>query len=319
MNNVKGSVRSFRSNSSQKSSVTFVEPCEPRRLCAGEPVVTDVFVSSTAWATNFFTFLNTSGQGSSTAGYRLNAADHADELPWINLNKVSIRFNENVNVAADDLVIRGISFATYPTSAFAYDATTSTATWTITAAAFVNDKLLLDLDADAGTGVTDTSGNQLDGEWANPAASPSTPGGADTFPSGNGTAGGDFRFRLNVLPGDANRSGGSVIGSDVTLVRNNQNFSPGSAGYTVFRDVNGSATIIGSDVTAVRNRQGLSLPAGEPTAPASLAGRFAFATVTATPQDEDDRQSRLPDGEVWSWFANVPSYPFRMSLRAARA
>ena len=239
------------------------------------PTVTDVFVSGTTWAANFFTFLNTSGQGDNVAGFRLLAADHGDELPWVNLNEISVRFSENVNVAADDLVIRGVNNATYPlaaSNAFTYDQFTFTATWTIAAAAFANDKILLDLDADAGTGVTDINSNQLDGEWTNPATTPTPiPGGSDTFPSGNGTPGGDFRFRLNILPGDANRSGGSVIGSDVTLVRNNQNFSPGSAGYTVFRDVNGSATILGSDVTAVRNRQGLSLPAGEPMVPTLVA------------------------------------------------
>jgi hypothetical protein len=34
-----------------------------------------------------------------------------------------------------------------------------------------------------------------------------TGGGADTYPSGDGTAGGDFLFRINLLPGDVNRDG----------------------------------------------------------------------------------------------------------------
>ena len=220
----------------------------------------------------------TPGSGRRPSGWRSRTCG-ASSRRTSRLNKVSIRFSENVNVAADDLVIRGINFLAYQTTNFTYDQFTFTATWTLTAASFNNDKVLLDLDADAGTGVTDINTNPLDGEWTNPASSPSTPGGADTFPGGNGVAGGDFRFRLNVLPGDVNRSGGSVIGSDVTLVRNNQNFSPGSAGYTIFRDVNGSATILGSDVTAVRNRQGLSLPAGEPGVPAPASGASVVTAV----------------------------------------
>ena len=230
------------------------------------PVVTQVFVSGTAWNANFRNFLGTSGAGESAFGFRILATEQTDELPWINLNKVSIRFGENVAVAADDLVVRGINNLTYPLAAtnnFTYDAATSTATWTLATTGIINDKVLLELDADA-AGVSDVAGSRLDGEWTNPVAPAVS---ADTYPSGDGTAGGDFLFRFNVLPGDVNRSGGSVIGSDVTLVRNNQNFSPGTGGYTIFRDVNGSASILGSDVTAVRNRQGLSLPAGEPSVP----------------------------------------------------
>lgn len=229
------------------------------------PTVTNVFVSSTGWNAPFFNFLASSGAGDATYGYRINAAEQTDELPWVNLNRISVRFSEDVLVAADDLAVIGVNVPLYalaPTGAFTYDPVTFTATWTL-AGSVANDKLLLNLDADAG-GVSDAAGNALDGEWTNPVAPAIS---ADTFPSGDGTAGGDFRFRLNVLPGDVNRSGGSVLGSDVTLVRNNQNFAPGQAGYTIFRDVNGSGSILGSDVTLVRNRQGLSLPTGEPLIP----------------------------------------------------
>jgi hypothetical protein len=113
--------------------------------------------------------------------------------------------------------------------------------------------------------VTDVNGNALDGEWTNP--TPPDVGSADSFPSGDGTAGGDLGLRLNVLPGDVNRSGGVVSGTDVTQTRNAQGLNPTSGGlYTIFKDVNGSASITGTDVTNVRNNQGLSLPGGEPVA-----------------------------------------------------
>jgi hypothetical protein len=146
---------------------------------------------------------------------------------------------------------------------FTYNATTFTATWTLAAAGtFANaDKLLLRLDDAL---VADANGNVLDGEWANPPETdPVTAGGSDSFPSGDGTAGGDFAFRLNVLPGDVNRSG-TIFGNDVTLTRNAQGSTPGDGIYSIFRDVNGSATIFGNDVTLVRNRQGTTLPEATP-------------------------------------------------------
>ena len=167
------------------------------------------------------------------------------------------------------MAVYGVAVSQYAFApgTFAYDAATCTATWTLTTAVGA-DKLLLALDADIVTGPGNVA---LDGEWTNPPVG--NPGGSDSFPSGDGSAGGDFAFRLNVLPGDVNRSGGVVSGTDVTQTRNAQGSPPGGVGslYTIFKDVNGSASITGTDVTNVRNSQGLSLPAAEPTAPASLA------------------------------------------------
>jgi subtilisin-like proprotein convertase family protein len=124
------------------------------------PSVTDVFVSGTSWSNSFLSFLGApGGQGDAAAGFRLTAAGHADELPWTNVNAFSVRFSEHVNVAADDLVVRGVRTATYPAGAFLYDRATFTATWRLTLAGELRDKLMLDLDADAGTGVTDAAGN----------------------------------------------------------------------------------------------------------------------------------------------------------------
>jgi hypothetical protein len=199
-------------------------------LAPPAPAVTDVFVSGSTWSPGFLNFLLTTGVGDGTYGYRIPAADQLNELPWTNLDRVSIRFDGPVNLAAGDLVVRGVNLSTYAlaaTNGFTYDAATFTATWML-AAPVGADKLLLDLESPA--------------------------------------AGLDFSYRLYVLPGDVNRSGG-VLGSDVTLVRNAQNILPGSAGYTIFLDVNGSGSILGSDVTLVRNRQGFSLPTEEPVEP----------------------------------------------------
>ena len=192
-----------------------------------DPLVTRVFVAGSTWTQAFRGHLQQVSLGETAFGFAIDPAAAADELPWTNLNQVSLRFSQNVSVAQGNLVVTGLNAATYAVSAFAYDAATFTATWNLNTSGIANDKLLLTL-------------------------------------TGAATA----TVRLNVLPGDVNRSGGSVIGSDVTLVRNAQNSPPGGVNslYTIFKDVNGSGSILGSDVTAVRNRQGLSLPAGEPAA-----------------------------------------------------
>lgn len=230
-----------------------VETLESRALLSGSPAIVSVFVNSASWTTNFKDFLQSSGVGSSTLGFRIDAGMPTDELPWTNLNQFSVRFDQDVNVALNDLVVRGGQVPVYEfaeTNPFAYDPATFTATWTL-ASPVANDKLLLDL----------TNVN-----------------------------GANFAFPLSVLPGDVNRSGGSVTGSDVTLVRNAQNFSPGSSGYSIFKDVNGTGSILGSDVTLVRNAQGTSLPAYDlvPLAPLHVnAGGSALTDSLGRAFDAD--------------------------------
>src|SRR5206468_2162311 len=123
----------------------------------------------------------------------------------------------------------------------AYDAPTRTATWTL-GRAIGSDRVVLrlrsDAGADANTGVS-AGGEPLDGEWAD---------GADAYPSGDGTAGGDFAFRVNVLPGDVNRDG-VVNAQDLGRVRARQQTRAGSSAaatavdYGAFEDVNGDGRI----------------------------------------------------------------------------
>jgi ELWxxDGT repeat protein len=234
------------------------------------PQVTDVFVAGSAWQSSFGDFLANSGVGDATLGYRLDAAAHADELPWVNLNRISVRFSEDVTLAsAAALRVVGVNVASYA-GAFTYDPVTFTATWQLTSGSFTADKLLLSIDDAL---VSDASGNALDGEWTNPATSPTpTSGGADSFPSGDGTAGGDFNFRLNVLPGDVNRNG-IVQSNDALPIQASLLAVPGSAGYTVFKDVNANGILQANDFLNVQSRLLNALPAGEPVPPAAVKGR----------------------------------------------
>ena len=240
------------------------------------PRVTGVFVNSTGWTTAFRNHLQSTGRGEAAFGFAVaGGAEQLNELPWTNLNQIAVRFSENVVVQQNDLQVRGVNRATYAINNFVYDNVSFTATWTL-AGAVANDKLLIDLDGDAAAGVADGLNLLMDGEWT---------GVADTFPSGDGTAGGDFRFQLNVLPGDVDRSGGGVNSADVVQTRNRQLTSTTVLGtapntYSVFHDVNGSGGINSQDVILVRNRQLRRLPAANPAS----AGLI-------TPETTDRRRS----------------------------
>ena len=100
----------------------------------------------------------------------------------------------------------------------------------------------------------------LDGEWTS---------GNDSFPSGNGSAGGDFRFRLNVLAGDATRN--AVINAldlgDLKSRLNRTAANPGSGtgAYSVFADITGDGRINSLDLAGVKVRLNQRLPVLDPT------------------------------------------------------
>ena len=165
------------------------------------PVVTGVRVASSAWSSDFLDSLG-------GVGYAIpDGPNQLRPLPGSNLNEVIIEFNENVNVTESDLALTGVNVPSYGFSAFSYDAVAYRATWTLSQN-LSRDKLLVDLDGSTANAVVDMAGNRLDGDWMNPTWSPpSAPSGGDAWPSGDGTAGGDFQFRINVLPGDVNQDG----------------------------------------------------------------------------------------------------------------
>jgi len=159
-----------------------------------------------------------SGSNSVHDPYSFDAVDGSGEqlrtVPVGGADTISITFSEDVNVVASDLTLVGLRSASRPTLAeFSYDLGTMTATWR-----FENwnvaDHYVISLD-DA---VTDVEGNALDGEWTNPVSLSTTNVAVSEFPSGNGTAGGDFNFVMTLLPPDANRD--LVLdGTDLYILR----------------------------------------------------------------------------------------------------
>ncbi len=240
------------------------------------PKVTAVYVRGSSWNAAFLNGLATAGLGDATLGYKVSiGTDQLKSLPWTNINTINVVFDSDVTIAADDASLVGVNTALYTTN-FSYNSTTHVATWTKSSGSFTKDKLLLHISGSAG-GVT-AGGALLDGEWTT----------SSSTLSGNGTAGGDFNFRLNVVPGDANR-GLTTTSADVIQVRNAQGTTPAGGGlYTYYKDLNGSASITSADVIQARNNQGNSLPAGEPVAPSGMSAFAAALDELFSSEEEED-------------------------------
>jgi len=227
------------------------------------PTVQGVFADSTQWSAAFHDYLTNNILGD--RGFRVSdGADQLKDLPWVNLDRVSIRFNEDVTVTQGDLLVSGAFVTTYgyAASGFSYDPSSFTATWTLDRS-LPAEKVRLQLRDT----VHDSSGAALDGEWSD---------GADTYGSGDGTAGGNFNFRFNVVPGDVTRDG-RVNAIDIAHVRTRVGRSttnpgaPGTATYTAFDDLDGSGDITGDtngsapgDLGYAKGNQNGTLPAADP-------------------------------------------------------
>jgi hypothetical protein len=230
------------------------------------PLVRRVFVNATGWAPGFRIRAQQTGQGSMINGVAVPAGpQQLAPLPWLRVNQIGIEFNETVEVRPQQLTVRGRRVADYPVLSATLDPNNAhTAMFTLERP-IENDRVVLRLDGSSAAAVSAGS-LKLDGEWDD---------GAGAYPSGDGTPGGDFVFRMNLLPGDVNRSG-AVLADDFSEVKRkffSSTSSPGSGpgGYSIFHDVNGSGSILADDFSEVKRRFFNTLPAGEPGASAASA------------------------------------------------
>jgi len=267
----------FRDRSARRrTSLTrrcLIESLEERIALSGTPPkVVDVEVSSTQWASAYVAYLESNGLGE--GGYRIPVGSNAQTaaLPWNNLDRIKIKFSDDVEIQAADLSLTGKNTTSFAFAGFFYDPQTCTATWTLNAP-LVKDRLLIDLDANGIDPVTDLEGNVFDGEWTN---------NVSTFASGNGNAGGDFEFLLNVLPGDEN-STGQVNYADYVAVRSQDGKSTTTAGYNFKYDIDGSGQINSTDWQFVLGKAGNTLPTGSPagvTNDAPTTKGFGLTTIS---------------------------------------
>ncbi|HZN69512.1 MAG TPA: PA14 domain-containing protein [Tepidisphaeraceae bacterium] len=213
-----------------------------------------VYVSGTGWTTDFYAELAEENLGDAN-GYRIQpGAQGEDELPWSNINRLSVKFGGTgaVTVAQDDLAWISGNNISYAVTGFTYNPDTRVATWTF-------NKSFADF----------TSTNRQTEDKVNFALDGDT-GGASI-------AGGDYRFRLNVVPGDANRNG-NVSPTDYGSVRSGigrNTLDEGTAptNYTVFKDINANGNVSPTDIGVVRGNTGANITlVPDPAQPASAAG-----------------------------------------------
>ena len=249
------------------------------------PTVTAVYVRGSTWNANYLSFLAANTTGSSSIyGYAIpvgSGTAQLQTLPWRNLNQISIAFSETVSVAQAQFAMVG-SVGSYSVSGFSYNAADHVATWSLSAA-IGPDKLYVALPGSGTSPVTDLAGNTLDGEWSNP-TSYGQGGATSSFPSGNGTAGGNFAFRFDVLPGDS--TGGSL--GKVNVADINQTKSRSSLPMTIssYRsDFDGNNLINVADITYVKSRSSISsLPVNPPVLP-SFGAVFSQVSLLALLRD----------------------------------
>ena len=247
---------------------------------AAPPRVARVWVSGTAWTSAGRLLLQTTGGGSATNGWPIrDGASQSDAVPCGNVDRVSIQFTEHVNVSEVDLSVIGVNLPAYAVSGIAYDRYTYTATWTLSARVAL-DHVELNVNGDLG-GVSDAEGNLLDGEWAN---------GEDLFPSGDGTAGGNFRFLVRVAPGDANLDG-TVNSSDFAILAANfgkVNRLPANG------DSTGDGVVDSSDFTILAANFGRTMPAAPVSTSATVAPVPTASTNRRQPVSRAAARRRKP-------------------------
>jgi hypothetical protein len=206
---------------------------------------TTVRVGSTDWNDDFLDFVDPALH----LGYAVPA--NAAPLPWTNLNQLSVTFTQSLQKAgggaltADDFSIVSVDQVDYNAlvSDFLYDSASHTATFTFISS-IETDTLIVSIDA---ANLQDERGHVQPGI---------------------------YQFRLDVLPGDADRNG-AVTMDDVNSIRQRQGTGTVSgapeAHYSIFHDLDGSGGIVGTDVGRALLRLGGELPADEPAPPALSA------------------------------------------------
>ncbi len=256
------------------------------KVVAAPPTVTNVVVASAVWPSTYLSSL--AAQNSmNVGGYSIPVGSGSQlvALPWANIDQIKVAFSENVAVDQADLKLSGVNLAQYafkpdlpdgtPGDGFVYDPNTFTATWTL-AQPIAIDKLFLALNADGSSPIEDTAGNRLDGEWTNPTSTAQS--GTSTYPSGDGTGGGNFLFRFNVLSGDASQDG-TVGLADLNTVLSNY----GKSGMTWTQgDFTGDEVVGLADLNNVLTDYGKTLPSGEPTAGSFPADALLVAASVPT-------------------------------------
>lgn len=187
-------------------------------------------------------------------------------VPLSSANAISITFNQAVIVSQSALQIINLDGSAASVTSFAYDADSQTATWTF-ATLLADGRYLVRL-ADS---VHNSSNAVLDGEFTNPWSLTQT--GTSVFASGDGTAGGEFRFRFTVLAGDTDHD--NIVGA--TNYQNWKSYEPGRTYVSTTADDFDSDVSFGD--FSLREAIDYANNATEPTTIEVPAGRYALTRI----------------------------------------
>ena len=214
-----------------------------------------MYVSGTAWSDSFKQYLQDNNLGSAQYGFEIrNGAPGLDELPWSNINQISLTLDDNTSPAQGDLVVNGFVVPQYTVTGMTWNPATRTATWTL-------QQPLANYPTERRT--ADRVSVAFRGD--------------------------DFTQDLNVVPGDANRNG-NVSPTDYGAVRSGVGRSttdPGTAptNYTAFKDVNANGNVSPTDIGVVRGNTGANIDNVPIPAPAPLTGRSSVSADFFSQED----------------------------------
>ena len=138
------------------------------------------------------------------------------------------------------------------------------------------DKLLLVLSDDVSSAI---NGSALDGEYTS----------GSGLPSGDGSPGGDFEFRINVLAGDTDGNGTNSL-RDLQFLATNWRLQTTDANK--FADFDGSHRMTLNDLQILATHWRKSLPAGEPIPLAAAVAAFADDHPVIGSLGSDDLKGR---------------------------
>ena len=223
------------------------------------PMIVDMKVGSAKWTIPFLEHIDSPAR----IGFPMNKLpNQLNSLPWTNVDQVFIQFSKDVGASFDktDVKVTGVQTLDYTSQlTVSYNASRFLATLKFLNPLGLEKLRIVILDT-----VTDAAGNRLDGEWVN--------GGTQSL-SGNGTAGGKFDYRINVLPGDVSGNG-IVLGNDVTLdVLARGKSTLDGASFNPLADLDGSGNCVQADVDSVVARRLTLFPTNEP--PANIDSQLA--------------------------------------------
>jgi hypothetical protein len=269
------------------------------------PVVTDVIVASSSWDEEFIDMIDGGGSGAGNGlGLSLPGAEQLTNVTWDDIDRIYIEFSGNVGEAftLDNLSLIGTNVADYLVGASLDFGVAGDYIGTISLPVPIeNDALILTIF----DSLTDSAGNQLDGEWIN----------ESSLHSGDGIAGGQFDFRIDVLPGDVNNSDGvNVIDYILTYQKGGQLVSDIVDARFDLNNNNGINIV---DAILVYFLGGKALPE-PPSPPSPPTGMFQSGD-----SGNDGGGVRLggnsPAANVWLADYDFDQFPLQHLLHAAPA